>query len=201
MRKAILTVLGLILAAGSAFAANEVIVTEIMYNSTEATDVEWVELFNNTGATIDLTGWYVLDDNLTHTKAFLSGMLAPGEVKVLVGTQSLFTAKYPTVTNYFPVFFQQLTPTNWALGNSGDALQIFDAADQLVFGVTFLDVAPWPTSPDGAGPSLELLGTNCANLSSAVCWHAGVTNGTPGVIGGVVPTQRSTWGTLKSLYR
>lgn len=201
MRKVILVALGLLLTAGPALAANELIVTEIMYNSSESTDVEWVELYNNSGGPLDLAGWYVLDNTLSHVRAYLSGTMVAGEIRVLAGTQSLFTAKYPAVTNYFPVFFQELTPTNWNLGNSGDAIQVFDAADQLVFAVTFTDTAPWPTTPDGGGPSLQLISNFCADMMAAACWTAGAVDGTPGVADGAVPTLPSTWGMVKSIYR
>jgi len=201
MRTAIILFLGLLLTAGPALAANELIVTEIMYNSTEATDVEWIELYNNSGTTLDLTGWYVLDNDLTHVKAYLSGTMAPGAVMVLAGTQSLFTAKYPGVTNYFPVFFQQLTPTNWSLGNGGDMVQVFNAANQLVFGVTFTDTAPWPTAPDGGGPSLQLISNFCPDMAAAACWTVGAMNGTPGLPDGAIPTLPSTWGMVKNIYR
>jgi hypothetical protein len=201
MRTAIILALGLLLTAGPALAANELIVTEIMYNSIESTDVEWIEVYNNSGTTLDLTGWYILDNSLAHEKAYLSGTMAPGAVMVLAGTQSLFTAKYPGVTNYFPVFFQELTPTNWNLGNSGDEVQIFDAASVKVFDVVFTDTAPWPTAPDGNGPSLQLISNGCADLSAAACWTAGAVEGTPGVFEGAVPTLPSTWGMVKSIYR
>lgn len=200
MRKATILAVGLMLVAGAALAANELLVTEIMYNSIEATDVEWIELYNNSGTTLDLTGWYVLDDNLTHTKAYLSGTMAAGEVKLLVGTQALFTAKFPGVTNYFPVYFQQQSP-NWSLGNSGDAINVFNAAAELVFSVTFTDTAPWPTAPDGSGPSLLLMSNNCANFNDAACWTVGITDGTPGVLTQTVGNEDLSWGLVKGLYR
>jgi len=200
MRKATFLALALLLAAGAAFAANELIVTEIMYNSSEATDVEWIELYNNSGATLDLTGWYVLDDNLTHTQMPLSGSMAPGDVMLLVGTEALFTAKHPGVTNYFPVFFQEEGNT-WALGNSGDAVNVFNAAAELVFSVTFDDGAPWPTAPDGTGPSLLLLSNNCVDFDDASCWTVGITDGTPGVLTQTVGNEDLSWGLVKGLYR
>jgi len=118
----------LLLLAGSALAAGELLVTEIMYNSTEAEDVEWIEFYNNTAGPLDLTGWYVLDDNATHTPMPLSGTLAAGAVALLVGDEALFTAKHPGVTNYFPVFFQTCGNT-WALGNGGDAVNVHNASE------------------------------------------------------------------------
>ncbi len=197
MRKATFLALALTLVAGAAFAANELIVTEIMYNSIEATDVEWIELYNNSSATLDLTGWYVLDDDLGHTPAALSGTMAPGEVKVVVGTMATFTAKYPAVTNYFPATFQP----GFSFNNSGDQINIFDAAAQPVYALIFDDTAPWPTGADGSGPSLLLLSNNCANFNDAACWTVGITDGTPGVLTQTVGNEDLSWGLVKGLYR
>jgi len=200
MRKSIITTLALTLVAGAAFAANELIVTELMYNSTEGDDVEWIEFYNNSGATLDLTGWYVLDNNLDHTKMYLSGTMDPGDVMLLVGTEAWFTAKYPGVTNYFPVFFQEEGDT-WALGNGGDGVNVYDASEQLVFTMEYDDGDPWPTACDGDGPSLLLISSGCADFADAACWVAGETEGTPGVLTQTTPNEMSSWGGLKNAYR
>jgi hypothetical protein len=190
----------ILLAAGAALAANELIVSEIMYNSVESTDVEWIEFYNNSGAPLDLTGWWVVDDDPAgHSHIPLSGVVPTGGIMVLAGTEALFTAKYPGVTNLFPVFFQTYA-VEWSLGNSGDSVNVFNASDELVFTVTFDDAAPWPTAPDGTGPSLLLATNDCADFSSATCWTVGDLNGTPGVLTGTVPTETATWSDVKSLF-
>ncbi|PIE76512.1 hypothetical protein CSA17_01765 [bacterium DOLJORAL78_65_58] len=94
MNKAIAALLIILLVPMVALAANELIVTELMYNSI-GTDVEWIEMFNNTETDLDLTGWYVVDGNIDHTHMPLSGTLGAGEVLLLVGDIDLFTAQYP----------------------------------------------------------------------------------------------------------
>lgn len=200
MHKAIILTLVLTLGAGIAAAANELIVTEMMYNSTESDDVEWIELYNNSAATLDLTGWYVLDSNLDHTRVPLSGTMDPGGVMLLVGTEALFTAKHPDVTNYFPAFFQEEGET-WALGNGGDGVNIYNAFDELVFTMEYDDASPWPIACDGDGPSLLLLNNDCADHADASCWTEGQTDGTPGVLTQTVSNDVLNWGELKSLYR
>jgi hypothetical protein len=201
MRILITLTVVMLVGAGAALAANELIVTEIMYNSSESTDVEWIELFNNSGAPLDLTGWWLVDDDpVGHTHVPLSGILAVQEVKVLAGTEALFTAKYPGVTNLFPVFFQTYG-VEWSLGNSGDTVNIYNAADELVSSVLFDDAAPWPLAPDGSGPSLLLVTNDCANFSDAACWTAGETDGTPGTLTGTIADDSATWSDVKSLFR
>lgn len=41
----------------------EVIISEIMYDSKSSVDEEWVELFNTTALPINISGWYLTDDD------------------------------------------------------------------------------------------------------------------------------------------
>jgi hypothetical protein len=201
MRRMTVVLAALVLLGAPARAANELVATEIMYNSVESPDVEWIEVYNNSGGTLDLTGWYVLDSNDSHTKVYLAGALAPGETRVLAGTESLFTAKYPGVTNIFAAYFQTYAGAGWDLGNSGDTVRLYDALGALVFSVTFTDAAPWPTAADGGGPSLRLTSLSCGNLADATCWAAGPVDGSPGTVETTVPILNESWGSLKATYR
>lgn len=189
----------LLLLAIPALAANEIIVTELMYNS-PGTDVEWIELLNASQQTIDLTGWYVLDDNPDHERMPLSGTMAPGEVMLLIGDEALFNAQYPGVGNYFPVFFQTHGAT-WALGNGGDGVRVHDADDNLVFTMDYDDGNGWPTEPDGDGPSLLLITDNTDDFSDPAYWTAGEDWGTPGVLTQTVASEATSWSGIKHLFR
>ncbi len=199
MKKATLLTMAVMLVAAPAMAVNELIVTELMYNSPD-TDVEWIEIHNASGGPIDLTGWYVLDDNDTHEHMLLSGVMAADDVMLLVGDEALFNVQYPGVTNYFPVFFQTEGAT-WALGNGGDGVRIHDNTDALVFAMDYDDSDPWPEACDGDGPSLLLSNFDCVDFASPDCWTAGVEWGTPGVLDDPVGVEAATWGQMKGLYR
>jgi hypothetical protein len=45
------------------FQTPSVSITEVMYNN-RGDDLEWVELYNTTGSAIDLSGWYLSDDDV-----------------------------------------------------------------------------------------------------------------------------------------
>jgi len=65
---------------------------------------EWVEILNTTGAAIDMTGWYLQDED-GRTSGFPEGsILQPGQAAVVLGTDVFV----PTGTN-FPVGLQPLT--------------------------------------------------------------------------------------------
>jgi hypothetical protein len=200
MNKVIATLLVLLLVPMAALAQNELIVTELMYNS-PGDDVEWIEMVNNTEMDLDLTGWYVVDDNSDHTPMPLSGILGAGEVLVLVGDIDLFSAQYPTVTNYVEgVYFQSYGDT-WALGNGGDGVQIFNAAAELVFAMNYDDGGDWPSECDGDGPSLQLVTMACSDFNDPACWMAGPDWGTPGIIEGTVATVSTSLDGIKALFR
>lgn len=179
-------------AAGSAHAA--VVVNEIMYNSIESSDVEYVELYNTGPGAVDLTGWYLLDDVLTHDRCFLAGTLAPGAYLVVPGFTSLFQSKYPGVTNLNPNQFDSSTVgRGFSLGNGGDQVRVYDPLGVLVDFVPYKDIPPWPTAPDGAGPSLELYHPALDN-EQATNWGASTNappDGTPGSVNSIFRNDRA----------
>jgi len=178
---------GLFLACGSALGdTNELVTTEIMYNSPGSPDVEYVEIYNHTAVAVDLTGWCFLDNNDTHTPCMLAGTLAPGEVLVVAGNDSIFAVAYPTVTNVNPNY-----PTEWNFDNGGELLRVYNAAAELVDAVQYDDAAPWPTQPDGDGPSLELMDPTLDN-GLATSWLVTGVGGTPGTYEPYSPVDEMT---------
>ena len=58
-----------------------------------------------------------------------------------------------------------------ALNNGGERIVLRDADGNVIHDFTYLDTAPWPTTPDGGGPSLEVIDTN-GNYDSGLNWRA-----------------------------
>jgi hypothetical protein len=50
-----------------------VVINEIMYNSIEATDVEYIEIYNDGPTAVNVTNWYLLDADPLHPRCYLSG--------------------------------------------------------------------------------------------------------------------------------
>ncbi len=195
----VLTLLLSLLSSAAALAdTDEIVITEIMYNSS-GVDVEWIELYNRSGTNLDLAGWYVLDEDDGHEKIFLDGvMLAQGDVLIVIEYESAFVAQYGNlITNYHPNTFGG----RWGLNNDGDACRIFKPGGVLVDEVWFADVSPWPIAADGQGPSLQLISMGLDNNDPG-SWRASPENwGTPGVVEPSVPVAPATWGHIKALYR
>jgi hypothetical protein len=184
MRQAILAiVLALI---GGVYAADQIVINEIMYNN-PGDDVEFIELVNVSGTTIDLTGWKLLDDADSHTPCLLSGTLAPDAYLVVAGDKTRFAAIYPDVKNVNQNDFDP-NGAGWALGNGGDTVRLFSGS-ALRDSVSYKDSGDWPSRPDGNGPSLELLNPTLDN-SLAITWDPSlVDGGTPGKKNSVYTTN------------
>jgi hypothetical protein len=181
VRKKLVMALIAALAAGASARA-DIVINEIMYNSIESTDVEYVELYNNGTAAVDLAGWYLLDSDPLHGKCYLVGELQPGGYLVIAGFISTFQAKYPGVTNLNANQFDNAGGTGFALGNSGDSVRVFDDVGVVQDFTAYDDLAPWPTAANGTGPSLELVYPGLDN-SLPSSWAAstnGAGQGTPG---------------------
>ncbi len=164
-------------------AQNNIVINEIMYNSI-GDDVEFIELFNASGTTQNLQNWYLLDDNNEHEPCLIEWTLSPGEYLIVAADVNNFMLKYPSVSNINPNDFDS-GGNGWALGNGGDAIRLFDNAGIIQDSLTYSDGGEWPSSPDGTGPSLELLNPALDN-SLPTSWDpSSVDDGTPGEINSV----------------
>lgn len=138
-----------------------VVITEIMYNS-PGTDLEYIELYNNTAGSIDLTG-YNINDAVSFS--FPAYVLAPGEF-VLISDDSATLQTFWGVTAF-----------NWigSLNNSGESITLKDTAGMVVDSVFYDDAAPWTTTPDGRGPSLVLCNPD-SNNNVGSNWQRAITS-------------------------
>lgn len=151
----------------------DLVINEIMYNSPGA-DEEWIELYNNTDQTIDLENWDICDNDASHTHIVIPAghSIAPDDyftISIVDNGAFPFTPDYDGTGNF-------------ALNNGGDAVRIWNPDNLLVDIVVYDDNAPWPTEPDGDGPSLALIDPDSDN-SLAESWAASLEDGgTPGAI-------------------
>ncbi|RYZ27554.1 MAG: T9SS type A sorting domain-containing protein [Chitinophagaceae bacterium] len=142
------------------------LITEIMYNppSDNSNQLEFLEVFNNTANPIALGGIKVKDEgNFVFTFPEMS--LVANGVVLLANDKTSADAFYGVS------FLDMPQAAINALGNGGELLQILNSVDAVISQVFYDDVAPWPTSPDGSGPSLELLNPN-GNSNDGNNWAA-----------------------------
>ncbi len=154
----------------------DIVINEIMYNPPGELGLddyyEYLELYNNENQAVDLSGWY-----------FSSGIDYTFDAGTTIGAgEYLVVARVPdTIAQYYGIS-NLVGPYDGALNNSGENVELSDAGGNMVDEVNYNDAAPWPTEPDGNGPSLSLLDPALDN-SLAENWAPSLENfGTPGII-------------------
>jgi len=163
---------------------DDIVINEINYNSADDFDAgDWIELYNNDVEGVDISGWSFKDDDDEHSYTLPDNtILGQGEYLVLCADTSLFMSCFPEVSNFVGNF-------DFGLGGGGDQVRLFDVTETIVDSVEYDDEDPWPTEPDGSGPTLELLDPDFDN-TLAENWHASTDHGTPGAINScIVPAD------------
>ncbi len=162
----------------------EVLINEFMYNSPGSPDVEWIELHNSGPSMVELDDFFLIDSNPDHPHCTLVGDLPVGGYLVVAGDFATFSAQYPDVTNLNINAFDP-GGTGFGLSNGGETIFLFDDDGILVDSVTYDDGLLWPGSPDGDGPSLELVNPGLDNNTPSAWDPSLVLGGTPGQINSV----------------
>ena len=124
----------------------QVVINEISYNPPESNvdSLEFVEIYNAGNAVVNIGGWLfagAFEDTLPDVD------LQPGDYFV-----SAIDAE--AMMNVLGIQVHQWS--SGALNNSGESIKLLDNNENLVDSVLYNDSNPWPTEPDGNGPSLEL---------------------------------------------
>jgi|GEM_PF-988626 len=150
----------------------DIIINEIMYNS-PSFDNEWMEIYNKGAETVDLEGYYILDSDDGNVP-----VVFPAGYSINPGQYFTISLEISTPPLHFTPDFEG--NALWSLGNSGDNLRFFHSSGQLVDNVEYTDDPPWPSEPDGNGPTLSLLSEDLDN-SLGENWAGSIQDlGTPG---------------------
>jgi len=149
-----------------------VVINEINYRPSITGD--WVELYNPTDETIDIGLWMLKDDNDGHVFTIPENTsLSANDFIVLCKDVAALESQFPQVANFIGDF-------GFGLSGGGELLRLFDSNEQLVDKVEYNDIAPWPTEPDGNGPTLELINPYLENDMASNWATSNAEGGTPG---------------------
>ncbi|MFT5754183.1 MAG: hypothetical protein ACI924_001410 [Flavobacterium sp.] len=140
------------------------LISEIMYNapSANSNQLEFIEIYNNSTSTIALGGIKVKDES-NFTFEFEALNIAANGIVLLA------TDKTSADAFYGASFIDLPQGISNAFGNGGENLQILNSTGVIISEVEYDDATPWPLSPDGNGPSLELMNPN-GNLNDGTNW-------------------------------
>lgn len=166
------------------------VISEIMYHPpNDSAEDEYLEILNISGTPLPLydpanpsntwklagVGDFTFPTNL---------LLQANERLLIVGTTNIpvFIQTHAVGTN-----IQVIGSWTGMLNNAGDDIRLYKPGPPetnmvpyyLVENIDYSDDAPWPTAPDGNGPSLERIHyTNYGNTADN--WFAGAPGGSPG---------------------
>ena len=152
-------------------------INEINYNSSDDFDPgDWVELYNFSDQSLNISGWKFMDSDDSHVFTFPEGsILEASSYLVLCQDSTEFSQAHPEVQNY-------IGSLGFGFSGSGELLRLLDNYEDLVDFVNYEDNEPWPTEPDGSGKTLELVNPQLDN-SLAESWaSSNVQYGTPGYV-------------------
>ncbi len=125
------------------------VINEFMYNNPGTDSLEFIEIYNNDSAPIDLAG-FSLTNAVNHTWA-VATVLNPGDYYVICGDAVAFNNAFG------------FSPDQWTSGqglnNTGETIELRDPFGNMVDVVTYDNGATFP-STSNSGPSVELCDFN-----------------------------------------
>ena len=150
-----------------------IVINEINYNSFEDHDSgDWVELYNPTGDDIDISNWSFKDEDDSHVFIIPDNTILDQDQYLVLVNDSTNFSQYYSNTNI-------IGNLNFGFSGGGEILRIYDSGGSLVDTVLYDDSDPWPSDPDGDGPTLELINSSYDNALGE-SWASSIDYGTPG---------------------
>jgi hypothetical protein len=151
-----------------------IVINEINYNSSAQFDPgDWIELYNGSRQSIDISGWKFTDSDPAHLFTFPAGtILGPDKYLVLAEDSVLFVSCFTDVKNY-------LGRMGFGFSGSGESMKLMNDASRTMDSLEYDDQAPWPTEADGLGATLELVNPASDN-ALGTNWKASLGHGSPG---------------------
>jgi Lamin Tail Domain/PEP-CTERM motif len=178
----------------------EVIVSEVhSTGSSSATYAkDWFELTNTGLAAIDITGWKVDDSSNAAASALLLRNVTsinPGQSVVFIETDAAGATDATVTAAFTSAWFGANIPVGFTigtyggsgigLGSGGDAVNIFNASDLLVTGVTFGAATLGISFDNATGLSGAISQSSVVGVNSAFTSVVGSEVGSPGLVAAI----------------
>jgi CotH kinase protein/Lamin Tail Domain/Chitobiase/beta-hexosaminidase C-terminal domain/Secretion system C-terminal sorting domain/Divergent InlB B-repeat domain len=150
-------------------------ISEINYHAHTTRDAgDWFELRNETDVPIEISDFYLRDQDWYHRFDVPTGTQIPGNGNLVFAENiSKFKAEHPQVVNVLAV------PFSFQLSDKNDALHVYDRGGVEVAHAAYRSDGNWPVLANGFGLTLERHANNSAP-EEAGSWFAGCMGGTPG---------------------
>jgi hypothetical protein len=153
---------------------NKIIVNEIMYKSEEGFDPgDWIELFNNSNETIDLSHWILKDSDDEHSFVIPAGtVIEAKKFLILCQNKADFEGAYTITT-------QKVGDFEFGLSSNGDCVRLYNSDNYIVEEVCYQAENPWPVLSNDEGHTLALKSMYFDNHIPE-SWYAKPNHGNPG---------------------
>ncbi len=150
-----------------------VVFNEVQYNPAGPAETgEWIELFNQMGIKVDISGWRIDGAGFTFPP---NTIVDPGAHVVV--------AKTPGAG--------QFGPFTGTLDNGGETLRLFNKGGRLMDELAYDDSAPWPVGPDNSGATLAKRSPYSASGDGSLWSPSAQIGGTPGAVNFISPASSS----------
>lgn len=155
---------------------NSIVINEINFKSADDFDTkDWIELYNTTGAAINISGWKISGENPAEAFTIPVGtIIPPYGYLVASANRNKLVSLNPGLQNVIGNFSFRLS--------SHDVVQLFDSEDNLIDEVEY-NSKTWPNA-DGNGYTLALTDPFADNAARRL-WQSNDLHGTPGVENGL----------------
>lgn len=158
-------------------------ITELHYNPAaqpgvaDRQDLEYFEITNTGNQTVSLSG--VVIAGFGDPYAFAQdAVVNAGQRMIVARKPAVFQSVYGPGFNLAAAGY---SPSN--LSNSGELVTLLGPSGETIQSFTYGSTAPWPSSPDGGGPSLEIINP-LGDSNSPTNWRASAyVGGSPGASG------------------
>ena len=152
-----------------------VVINEINCISDSASGTpDWVEFYNNSEVSIDLSQWVFKDSDDAHQFVFPANtIIQPRGYIVLSQNAMRLKWAHPGVKTI-------VGDMNFKFLSAGETLRLFDSKNQLIDLVTYTNSSPWPDFSADKLKSLELTDPSRDNLLGANWEISASQGGTPG---------------------
>lgn len=160
-----------------AISVSEVIINEINYKYNQPFlgiyAEDWIELYNNSPLSYDLSGWSIVDSDSMYIIPTGTTILS-GEYLVFARDTALFKAAHPDV--------EVIGPTNIGFSSKGEMIALLDQDGCPIDGLNYGTSGTWTSAANGSGATLSLLSPSIDNAEATNWTASGNYGGTPGVI-------------------
>jgi hypothetical protein len=153
--------------------SNGIVIDEVNYNSSSTSDAgDWLELWNTSASTIDLSNAVLLNPmNKTKYCVFPRGLKIQADQRLVICSDTLkFKSIHPSVSNYYG-------PLCYNLSSDGQMIRFVDSNNLIMS--EFHYNPSWVNTANGLGATLQFINPTL-DPKLGTSWTQGCDGGTPG---------------------